>query len=307
MDSDVGIPSIVDPRAPSGSKDKRTKHAAEAEEIGLLMTNRGNKLKVGAERITKRRRLWVAPSETESVAEHVKRLRGLDEEEYGHLLPEKDEPYCGISGNDIPIGERSGVGQVLRDPALQQTFENPYVERLAYATMDMIEREKLHYQRLDRLAGILQQDDPWYRDVELADEVLVTEVWERLQDHLCFSGATLRKLGAMRDRLMRACRDRGQLWSRMEELNEEQSIAALENMYPHAAYRSSMTDSNGYGYATTTTATTTTAALVDIDNVSASQVKVQRKKTAKATASSTAIHNTSNSANNTTGPTTKQR
>jgi hypothetical protein len=197
------------------------------------------------------------------------------------------------------------INQVLEDPALRQIFESPHVERLAYATMEMIEREKLHYQRLDRLAGILQQDDPWYRDVELADEVLVTEVWERLQDHLCFSGATLRKLNSMRDRLMRACRDRSQLWARMEELNEEQATSNVD-VYTHSTHRTHLNDgtsgnvNSNYNYEAVSHTTT----VVDVDGVSTtSQVKTQRKKTSKATAASTA-HGSSNHA--TTHGTVKQ-
>ncbi|KAI8058630.1 hypothetical protein BDF22DRAFT_731224 [Syncephalis plumigaleata] len=285
MEVDVGIPSIADPRAPSD--------AAEAEEIGLLATNRGNKLKVGAERINKRRRLWITPFDSESVTDRVKRLRGFDEEEHGYLLPEKDEPYCGIPGIDVPVGERSSINQVLEDPALRQTFASPHVERLAYATMEMIEREKLHYQRLDRLAGILQQDDPWYRDVELADEVLVTEVWERLQDHLCFSGATLRKLNAMRDRLMRACRDRSQLWTRMEELNEEQVMPRVD-MYAHSTHRAQLNDGTGgnvNGNYNSYEAVSNTTTVIDVDGVSTTtQVKTQRKKTSKTTTTSVSAH-----------------
>ncbi|RKP09090.1 hypothetical protein THASP1DRAFT_29120 [Thamnocephalis sphaerospora] len=222
-DLDVGMPSIVDPRAPSD--------ATEAGEINQLATNRG------AERLTKRRRLWTGVADAESVADKTIRLRDIHVEDGAMSgLADKDEPYCGLPINDEPIGERRTLGEALEDPAVRRTFKSPYVERLAFTTMSMIEQEKTRNQRLDRLAGILQQDDPWYRDVDLGDDALVADVWEKLQDHICYSSAYLRKLTAMRDQLMRACRDRTQLWARMEELHLEQEQPMLRYQLHHGDY-----------------------------------------------------------------------
>jgi hypothetical protein len=135
-------------------------------------------------------------------------------------VSEKDEPYCGLPIHNEPISERRSLHEALEDPSICRTFHSPYVERLAFTTMEMIEQEKARNQNLDRLASILQQDDPWYRDVELGDDALVAEVWERLQDHICYSNAYLKKLMSMRDQLMRVARGRAQLWARMEEMQQ---------------------------------------------------------------------------------------